>query len=98
MFQELMDIVQQRQLVSRGWKFELRRGAMIALAESGRSEARALLQSYIDSRNPKLKEAARNALRDLRSHGKVQPGVRSAMGSTQPHADQDAIAWEEVAE
>jgi HEAT repeat protein len=98
MFQELMDIVQQRQLVSRGWKFELRRVAMIALAESGRSEARALLQSYIDSRNPKLKEAARNALRDLRSHGKVQPGVRSAMGSTQPHADQDAIAWEELAE
>ena len=97
-FQELIDIVQKRQLVSRGWKFEVRRGAMIALAETGRSEARALLQKHIDSRNPKLREAARNALRDLRSHGKVQAGVRTAMGSSLSQPDSGTVAWEEVGE
>jgi HEAT repeat protein len=97
-FQELLDIAQQRQILSRGWKVELRRGAMIALAETGRSEVRAVLQKNSETRNGRIREAARNALRDLRSRGKLQPGVHSTLGKAHKLHESATIAWEEMGE
>jgi HEAT repeat protein len=97
-FQELLDIAQQRQILARGWKFELRRGAMIALAETGRSEVRPILQKNSETRNGRIREAARNALRDLRSRGKLQPGARATMSWSQKQPEPETIAWEEMGE
>ena len=63
--EKLAEIVQQRQLLARGWKAELRRGAALALGESGWEEARPLLEKASKSRDARLREACRSALAAL---------------------------------
>ncbi len=68
MRERLAQLVQQRQLLSRGWKSELRRGAALALGESGWDEARAILEKASKSRDARLREACRSALAALAPH------------------------------
>lgn len=65
--EELMHLLEQRQLVSVGWQAELRRGAALALGETERPEAARLLRAHQRERDPRLREAVAEALRNLRA-------------------------------
>ncbi len=70
--EQLAGFVQQRQLVARGWKAELRRGAALALGESGWERARELLEKAVKSRDSRLGQACRNALSSMASSQEVE--------------------------
>ena len=76
-------LVQQRQIVPRGWKADLRRGAALALGESGWPRARGLLEKASKTRDPRLREACRSALSAMTPSTEVdasdprQPAPRS---------------------
>jgi HEAT repeat protein len=66
-FDELVQLLEQRSLMCVGWQAELRRGAALALGETERPEAARLLRLHQRERDPRLREAVGEALRNLRS-------------------------------
>jgi HEAT repeat protein len=67
-FEELVHLVEQRQIVTVGWQAELRRGAVLALGESGRPQAARVLRGLERARDVRLREAVNEAMRSLRHH------------------------------
>jgi HEAT repeat protein len=70
--EHLASLVQQRQLVPRGWKAELRRGAALALGESSWPRARAVLAKASKSRDARLRDACRYALASMAAEGDAE--------------------------
>jgi HEAT repeat protein len=69
-FDELVRTLDQKSLVSVGWQNELRRGAALALGETGKSQAARLLQEHASSRDARLRDACAAALQSLRARGR----------------------------
>lgn len=65
---EFVELLQQRQLVARGWKAELRRGAALALGEIHSADARVLLERVSKTRDRRLRAACRDALSAMAVH------------------------------
>jgi HEAT repeat protein len=68
-YQELVRLLQHRTLVGVGWQTELRRGAALALGETGRPEAAELLDRQLGTRDTRLREACASALRSFKNRG-----------------------------
>jgi hypothetical protein len=66
---ELVRLLDQRQLVSIGWQAELRRGAAVALGETGCDAAARVLRDHLHGRDGRLRQACAEALRSLRNRG-----------------------------
>ena len=66
-FAELVRVVEQRQILAVGWQAELRRGAVLALGETGRSEALHSLHALERARDARLREAVAESIRTLRT-------------------------------
>src|SRR5262249_50220525 len=64
-FAALVRLVDQRQILAVGWAAELRRGAALALGESGRSAAATTLREHLDARDAKLRAVCKSALAAL---------------------------------
>lgn len=69
-YDELVRLLDQRALVSVGWHNELRRGAALALGETGKPQAARLLQEHAGARDARLREACATALQSLRTRGR----------------------------
>ena len=69
-YDELVRLLDQRGLVSVGWQNELRRGAALALGETGKPQAARLLQEHTGARDARLREACVAALQSLRARGR----------------------------
>ena len=92
-FAELQRVVSQRPRLGFGWGNELRRGAALALGETGRPEAAEILRAQIKSRDGRLRDAAQTALAVLEA-GPRGPLLRDeddwcepARIGTEPSAD-----------
>ena len=79
-YDELVRLLEQRALMSVGWQNELRRGAALALGETGKPQAARLLQEHAGARDARLREACATALQSLRARGREA-------------AQQDGDAW-----
>jgi HEAT repeat protein len=64
-YAELQRVVSQRPRLGFGWGNELRRGACLALGETGRDDAAGVLQAQLKSRDSRLRDAAQTALATL---------------------------------
>jgi HEAT repeats/PBS lyase HEAT-like repeat len=64
-FTELVRVVEQRQILTVGWQAELRRGAVLALGETGRPDALHALHSLERARDARLRDAVADAVRNL---------------------------------
>ncbi len=82
-FTELLEQLTQRQLLRVGWQSELRRGAAIALGETGRPEAAKVLREYAAGRDRKLREACELALASFEGRRAV-PNFTDEDGWCQP--------------
>lgn len=69
-FDELARLLDRRTLMSVGWQNELRRGAALALGETGKPQAARLLQEHTGARDARLREACTTALQSLRARGR----------------------------
>jgi HEAT repeat protein len=68
-YAELAKHLEQRHFVAVGWQAELRRGAILALGETGRADAVPLLRAHENCRDGRLRAAVEEALQALRHHG-----------------------------
>jgi HEAT repeat protein len=66
-FAELVRVVEQRQILAVGWQAELRRGAVLALGETGRAEGLRALRGLEKARDARLRAAVADALRTLQT-------------------------------
>jgi len=89
-YDELVHLLDQRALVSVGWQNELRRGAALALGETGKPQAARLLQEHTSSRDARLREACVTALQSLRARGRE--AMQSGGEAWHPAARKDQAA------
>ncbi|MFQ5601141.1 MAG: HEAT repeat domain-containing protein [Candidatus Krumholzibacteriia bacterium] len=89
---ELVELLEQRQLLGRGWKAELRRGAAIALGETRSAQALRLLEKHAKSREARLRDACQRALNAMRNG--MQAGSPMPAHGAGGQRLQGEMAWE----
>jgi hypothetical protein len=72
-FGQLVRLVEQRQILTVGWQAEIRRGAVLALGETGRPEALHALRSLERARDTRLRDAVTEAVRNLHNRAESSP-------------------------